>query len=114
MRRSRKPRPPALLQQFLTAAMSYLCRTNDIAPTIVGTADDVGKLASYWLDDAKVGPEDEAFPNLLRSWRADLVGNPLYDIFTGRQALRVANPGDEMPLELCEVEPAVFPLNSQE
>lgn len=101
---NRRPRPPALLQQFLTAAMSYLCRTNNIAPVIVGTSDDVGKLASYWLDKKTLSEDDPNYPNLLRGWRADLVGEPLYHIFTGKRALRVGNPRDDMPLELCDID----------
>lgn len=102
--RSKRPRPPALLQQFLTAAMSYLCRNNQIAPAIVGTSDDVGKLASYWIRGKQLDPSDDEFPNLLRGWRKDFVGDPLYDIFLGKRALRVQDPSDEMPLSLCDVE----------
>lgn len=102
MGQSKRPRPPALLKQFLTAAMSYLCRTHSIAPAIVGTSDDVGRLATYWLYDKKLPEDHEDFPSLLKGWRADLVGEPLYRIFKGEQALRVVDPGDEMPLGLCD------------
>lgn len=101
---NKRPRPPALLQQFLTAALSYLCRTHSIAPSIVGTSDDVGKLASYWLSGVELDENDPEFPNLLRGWRAELAGNPLYHIFSGRCALRVQDPQDEMPLSLCDIE----------
>ena len=102
----KRPRPPALLQQFLTAAMSYMCRVHGIAPAIVGTSDDVGRLASYWLDPATT-PEadDEEEPlALLEGWRGELVGKPLYDIFTGRKAMRVQDPQDDMPLVLCDID----------
>ncbi len=102
----KRPRPPALLQQFLTAAMSYLCRIHNISPTIVGTSDDVGRLASYWMSGLQLPESDPEFPQLLRGWRAELVGNPLYHIFTGKRALRVQDPNDEMPLSLCDSEPA--------
>lgn len=101
----KRPRPPALLQQFLTAAMSYLCRTHGIAPAIVGTSDDVGRLASYWLDpSAKPSSlDDEEEPlTLLEGWRGELVGKPLYEIFRGKKAMRVQDPTDEMPLILCD------------
>ncbi len=101
----KRPRPPALLQQFLTAAMSYLCRTHNISPTIVGTSDDVGKLASYWMGGAELDPQDPEYPQLLRGWRGELVGQPLYHIYSGKRALRVQDPQDEMPLSLCDVEP---------
>lgn len=105
-RQGKRPRPPALLQQYLTAAMSYLCRTHGIAPAVVGTSDDVGKLASYWMEGQKLDEEDPEFPHLLRGWRAGLVGEPLYDIFIGRKALRVQDPSDEMPLALCDLNAA--------
>lgn len=99
---NKRPRPPALLQQFLTAAMSYLCRTESIAPAIVGTSDDVGRLAAYWLHGAPLDETDEEFPSLLRGWRADLVGMPLKSIFDGKRALRVVDPSNDMPLGLCD------------
>lgn len=102
--RSKGGRPPALLQQFLTAAMSYLCRSNQIAPAIVGTSDDVGKLASYWINRRDLPETHAEYPNLLRGWRREFVGDPLYEIFIGRSALRVQDPHDEMPLSLCKIE----------
>ena len=101
--RNKQPRPPALLKQFLTAAMSYLCRTHNIAPAIVGTSDDVGRLATYWLNESVIAESDDEFPNLLKGWRADLVGRPMHRIFKGEQALRVVDPDNEMPLGLCDV-----------
>lgn len=97
-RLSKRARPPALLQQFLTAAMAYICRCHHIATAIVGTSDDVRDLIVYWLD----GDEGESLPSLLLGWRGDLVGQPLHDIFTGRKALRVIDPLDDMPLGLCD------------
>jgi ribonuclease D len=98
----RRTRPPALLQQFLTAAMAYLCRSNRIAPAIVGTSDDVGRLAAYWLSQDRLPEDHDEYPNLLRGWRAEFVGTPLYEIYAGKLALRVHNPRDEMPLALCD------------
>jgi len=85
--------------------MSYLCRSHQIAPAIVGTSDDVGRLAAFWLngDKKKLTEEDAEYPNLLRGWRAEFVGKPLYEIFTGKKALKVNNPNQEMPLALCDV-----------
>jgi ribonuclease D len=101
-RNSKRPRPPALLQQFLTAAMAYICRCNNIATAIVGTSDDVRDLIVYWLEG---GPESGLeTPNLLEGWRGDLVGHKLHDIFTGRKALRVIDPLDDMPLGLCDTD----------
>ncbi|MGN6546028.1 MAG: ribonuclease D [Aureliella sp.] len=99
-RTSKRARPPALLQQFLTAAMAYICRCNNIATAIVGTSDDVRDLIVYWLDGGEEGGGE--VPSLLLGWRGDLVGHPLHDIFIGRKALRVIDPLDDMPLGLCD------------
>lgn len=91
---SKLPRPPVLLQQFLTAATAYLCRTHNISPAIVATTEDVGRLASYWLSNKSIDESDPEFPNLLKGWRAEMVGKPLYEIFSGKRTLWVQNPSD--------------------
>ena len=83
---------------------------NNIATAIVGTSDDVRDLIVYWLDggapeavgEAISGEEAGEVPSLLEGWRGELVGHPLHDIFTGRKALRVIDPLDDMPLGLCD------------
>jgi ribonuclease D len=100
---SKLPRPPALLQQFLTAAMGYLCRSNRISPAVVGTSDDVGQLAAYWLAKLDLPESDLMYPNLLRGWRGELIGQPLHEIYSGRRTLWVQNPKEEMPLAMCDV-----------
>ncbi len=97
------PRPPALLQQFLSAAMGYLCRQNRISPAIVGTTEDVGQLASYWLAKLNLPETDLSYPNLLKGWRGELVGRPLFDVFNGKKTLRVVKPSNEMPLALIDL-----------
>ncbi len=97
---SKKYRSSALLLQFLNAAMAYLCRCNKIAPAIVGTSDDVRELITYWLNAKE--DSQAPLPSLLVGWRGELIGRPLHEIYTGRKALRVNCPMDDMPLELCE------------
>lgn len=99
------PRPPVLLQQFLTASTAYLCRRDNISPAIVATTDDVGRLASFWLAKQPLEASDPEYPNLLKGWRAEMVGKPLFEIFSGKRTLWVQNPADEMPLALCDVPP---------
>ncbi|MCC6508195.1 MAG: HRDC domain-containing protein, partial [Pirellulaceae bacterium] len=54
---SKRVRPPALLQQFLTAAMAYICRCHNIATAIVGTSDDVRDLIVYWMEGSQAGDD---------------------------------------------------------
>lgn len=100
---SKLPRPPALLQQFLAAATAYICRSHNISPAIVATTEDVGRLASYWLSKTELDPSDSEFPDLLRGWRAEMVGKPLFEIYCGKKTLWVQRPDDEMPLAMCDV-----------
>ncbi|MEL7499423.1 MAG: HRDC domain-containing protein [Planctomycetota bacterium] len=85
-----------LLGQFLTTAINVVCRQQSIAPAIVGTANDIRKLAAWRLGMIKL---DEA-PELSKGWRARMVGDVIDEVLNGTVAIRVGNPKSEMPLEL--------------
>ena len=106
--RHRRPsRGPSfqLLGQFLTTALSSICRTAQIAPGLVGTAQDVRELIAFRL----LGEQYEGSPpKLLRGWRAKVVGETLDDLLGGRLAVHVARPLDEQPLAF-ETRPADTP-----
>lgn len=86
--------------------MSYLCRVHEIAPGVVGSSEDVGKLASYWMYRDELPEGDSEYPTLLTGWRGDLVGVPLCEIFSGKKGLRVQDPSEDMPLALCDIDPS--------
>ncbi|HYO26379.1 MAG TPA: HRDC domain-containing protein, partial [Lacipirellulaceae bacterium] len=72
--------PPSqlnLLGQFLTPALTTICRRAEVAASMVGTATDVRDLIAYRFDFGGALPET---PLLLRGWRAELVGNLLDDL----------------------------------
>ncbi len=89
------PSQLGLLGQFLTPALTSICRRAEVAASMAGTATDVRDLIAhrYGFD----GAGDET-PALLKGWRAELVGNLLDDLLAGKKSIRIADPASEDPL----------------
>ena len=86
-----------VLGQFLSSALGSICRSAELAPSIVGTASDVRDLISYRLGLA--GGNGRAEPPLLgRGWRAEVVGRQIEDLLAGKLAIRVGDPLADEPL----------------
>jgi ribonuclease D len=101
--RSAPREPPSqlnLLGQFLTPALTTICRRADVAASMVGTASDVRELIAYRFGFG--APSDET-PLLLRGWRALLVGNLLDDLLSGNKSIRIRNARHEDPLAFDDV-----------
>ena len=84
-----------MLGQFLSSALSSICRDAHVAASLVGTASDVRELIAHRLgerDDSQ-GP-----PSLATGWRAEVVGQLLDDLLTGKVSIRIGNPAAEQPL----------------
>ncbi|HEX4131677.1 MAG TPA: HRDC domain-containing protein [Pirellulales bacterium] len=91
-----------MLGQFLSSALSSLCRDAEVATSLVGTASDVRDLVMYHLEQKespgkKSDAQDEP-PTLMRGWRAQVVGKLFEDLLDGRVSIRVADPHAEQPL----------------
>lgn len=84
-----------VLGQFLSTALAGICRANELASSIVGTASDVRELAAYRL--GLLNGKDEP-PLLGQGWRAEVVGRMIDDLLAGRIAVRVGDPLAEEPL----------------
>ncbi len=86
-----------LLGQFLSPALSSICRSANVATSLAGTASDVRDLIAYRLgfssDDANA-----ELPLLARGWRAELVGHLIEDLLAGRKSIRIVDPISEHPL----------------
>ncbi|HWL74889.1 MAG TPA: ribonuclease D, partial [Burkholderiaceae bacterium] len=67
-----------MLGQFLSAALTSICRTAQIAPSIVGTANDVRDLIAF-----RMGYGDGETPALAEGWRAEVVGQLIDDLLAG-------------------------------
>jgi ribonuclease D len=88
--------PPQLgvLGQFLSAALTSVCRQAQLAPSLVGTPSDVRDLILYRLAPLP----DEPPPLLDRGWRAEIVGRTFEDLLAGKLAIRIGDPASEHPL----------------
>ena len=97
--RSGKPQSTpnlGILGQILSVALSAICRQANIAPSLVGTAQDVRAWAAWKLELFK----PETTPALSKGWRAEIVGKQLEDILNGKSALRVDDPLSDIPLSI--------------
>ncbi|MFO0868047.1 MAG: HRDC domain-containing protein [Pirellulales bacterium] len=85
-----------LLGQFLHTALSSLCHTAQVAPSLVGTVEDVRDLIAYRLNisGARRGPP----PSLATGWRADVVGHAIEELLQGQLAIQITDPLSDVPL----------------
>jgi ribonuclease D len=89
--------PPQLnlLGQFLSSALTSICRSAAVAPSIVGTASDVRDLIAYHL---RMGDFSDGPPILGQGWRAEVVGQLIEDLLSGQVAIRIKDPLAQQPL----------------
>lgn len=88
-----------LLGQFLTTALNVVCRRSQIAPSLVGTANEVRNFAAWRLGLIKLDKE----PELLNGWRAEIVGQLIDKVLEGKIAIRVDDPSSDTPLVIEEL-----------
>jgi ribonuclease D len=93
--RHRAPPPQlAMLGQFLATAVAGMCRSEHLAPALVGTSGDMRDLLAY-----KLGYHDgDRTPLLASGWRAEVVGSLVDDLLAGRAALRIGDIKSHDPL----------------
>jgi ribonuclease D len=85
-----------LLGQFLSPALSSICRNANVAMSLAGTATDVRDLIAYRLGFA--GADNGEPPILASGWRADLVGHLIEELLAGKKSIRIEDPLSEHPL----------------
>lgn len=97
--------PPQLnlLGQFLTPAVTSICRKADVAASLVGGASDVRDLIAYRMGfgQKRTSPP----PALACGWRADLVGHLIEDLLAGNKSIRIEDGHSDHPLAFDDVEP---------
>jgi ribonuclease D len=91
-----------MLGQFLSSALSSICRDAHVAASLVGTASDVRDLIAYHTSGSS--RKNEPPPSLACGWRAEVVGKVLDDLLDGRTAIRIADPDSDQPLVFEPVE----------
>jgi ribonuclease D len=89
------PAQLTVLGQFLSSALGSICRSAELAPSIVGTASDVRDLVAHRLG---LGEANGAPPLLGRGWRAEVVGRLIEDLLSGKVSIRIHDPLSEEPL----------------
>lgn len=85
-----------LIGQFLSTALGSICRAAQVAPSIVGTAQDVRELIAYRLGLEEYGPDE--LPILATGWRAEVVGQMIDDLLAGKSSIRITDALSEHPL----------------
>ena len=85
-----------MLGQFLSSALSSICRDANVSVGLVGTATDVRDLVAYHLGERE--GLDPYPPALTQGWRAEVVGHVLEDLLWGRTSIRICDPTSEQPL----------------
>lgn len=85
-----------LLGQFLSPALSSICRNANVAMSLAGTATDVRDLIAYRLGFS--GENSEEPPLLAVGWRAELVGHLIEELLAGKKSIRIEDPSSEHPL----------------
>ncbi|HTN75393.1 MAG TPA: HRDC domain-containing protein [Pirellulaceae bacterium] len=85
-----------LIGQFLSTALGSICRAAQVAPSLVGTAQDVRELIAYRLGMEDFSPDE--LPSLAQGWRAEVVGQKIEDLLTGKLAIRITDALSEHPL----------------
>ena len=96
------PAQVGLIAQFVATALSSICRAGKIAPSLVGTVQDVRDLVAYRLQLVPNG--DDSLPALARGWRAEVVGKQIEDLLTGKLSIRITDPLSDEPLSFDPVD----------
>ena len=94
--KSSVPNQVAVLGQFLNTALTSYCRSQSLAPSIVGTAQDVRDFVALELGFA---PPGDPTPRLATGWRNDVIGSSLRDLLHGKVSIRIADPLSDHPLQ---------------
>jgi ribonuclease D len=92
--------PPAMLTQFLAAALAYICRTKKISPAVVATSDDLRDFVKYRLEGHE---KDWSPPSLITGWRAEIVGRELDDLLLGKIGMVLDNLQSDLPIRFHRI-----------
>jgi ribonuclease D len=84
----------SVLGQFLFAALGSVCRQTELAPSLVGTPNDIRELIAY----RSTATTSKNPPRLARGWRAQVVGRLFDDLLDGKTSIRIVHPESDHPL----------------
>lgn len=97
---TQRPSGPSLglLVQFLQTALGCICREQKVAPSIVGTSQDLRDFVAFRLGLSDQITERDV--SLLQGWRKKLVADVLDQLLQGHVSIGVASPKADQPLRL--------------
>jgi ribonuclease D len=90
-----------LLGQFLSPALSSICRSANVATSLAGTATDVRDFIAYRLGFRE--NDNGELPLLASGWRKELIGRLIEDLLAGKKSIRIEDPTSEHPLAFDSV-----------
>jgi ribonuclease D len=85
-----------LLLKILTAVVAQIAEDRLLAPTLLGTRDDISQLIEWHRAGSPGDP-----PRLMRGWRARICGRPLLEVMEGRLLVGVEPHGQQSRLFLA-------------
>jgi ribonuclease D len=85
----------SLLGQFISTALGSICREAKVAPSMVGTVQDIRELLA---DRLGMRSKQEPPPALAQGWRAEVVGNMVDELLRGKLAVKIEDPHSDEPL----------------
>jgi ribonuclease D len=89
----------SMVVSLLAASLTRCCAQNKVAVGLVGATGDLKDLTRWHSE----GSPEERRPALAKGWRLDVCGRTLLDVLEGRLALRVVDPGSDVPVALERV-----------
>lgn len=87
-----------VLGQFLATAVNSIARKAQIAPSMVGTVQDVRDMIAFHLGYTTAQP-----PRLTQGWRHEVVGQVINQLLDGNLSIRITDPKSEQPLSFESV-----------
>ena len=84
-----------LVAQLLSAILTSICRSSQVAVGLVGSVQDIRELIAHRLG---VKGFEDSLPRLAQGWRAEVVGQVIDDVLSGRTSIRVGDPMSSEPL----------------
>lgn len=83
-----------MLGQFLSSALTSICRDAHVAASLAGTPNDVRELIAFRLGQYS----SKEPPVLIHGWRAKVVGQLIDDLLAGKVSISIEDPMSEKPL----------------
>ena len=85
-----------VIGQFLANCLGAICRSANVAPSLVGTVQHLRDYVAYRLE--LEGVNSGLPPVLAQGWRAEVIGQKIDDLLSGKVAVRIQDPRGQEPL----------------